>query len=145
VLCHHDHISIDWLNSMIVEWINNGTADSLTALYTLERLANDNPGHRQTIVNIICAYLRMPWTPPIRNARFVGATFTGGAWFEAATFTGDAWFAGATFTWPVWFGGATFTEGAVFKGVSFGGKVSWPLGWALNQDDGTLVKDPSGT
>ncbi|MEU9960553.1 pentapeptide repeat-containing protein [Streptomyces sp. NPDC050982] len=32
----------------------------LTALYTLERLANDNPWHRQTIVNIICAYLRMP-------------------------------------------------------------------------------------
>ncbi|GAA2167994.1 pentapeptide repeat-containing protein [Actinomadura napierensis] len=36
----------------------------LTALYTLERLANDNERHRQTIVNIICAYLRMPWTPP---------------------------------------------------------------------------------
>jgi hypothetical protein len=40
----------------------------LTALYTLERLANDNPGHRQTIVNIICAYLRMPYTPPTRTA-----------------------------------------------------------------------------
>ncbi|MFB4317294.1 pentapeptide repeat-containing protein [Actinomadura sp. 21ATH] len=38
----------------------------LTALYTLERLANDNPRHRQTIVNIICAYLRMPFTPPPR-------------------------------------------------------------------------------
>ncbi|PRX05809.1 UNVERIFIED_ORG: pentapeptide repeat protein [Actinomadura viridilutea] len=36
----------------------------LTALYTLERLANDNPRHRQTIVNIICAYLRMPYIPP---------------------------------------------------------------------------------
>ncbi|MEU5995943.1 pentapeptide repeat-containing protein, partial [Spirillospora sp. NPDC047418] len=36
----------------------------LTALYTLERLANDNPPHRQTIVNIICAYLRMPFTAP---------------------------------------------------------------------------------
>ncbi|MCO5973128.1 pentapeptide repeat-containing protein [Actinoallomurus soli] len=35
----------------------------LTALYTLERLANDNSSHRQTIVNIICAYLRMPYTP----------------------------------------------------------------------------------
>ncbi|MFI0411903.1 hypothetical protein [Actinomadura sp. 3N508] len=32
----------------------------LTALYTLERLANDNERHRQTIVNIICAYLRLP-------------------------------------------------------------------------------------
>lgn len=36
----------------------------LTALYTLERLANDNVHHQQTIVNIICAYLRMPYTPP---------------------------------------------------------------------------------
>ncbi|WP_216651542.1 pentapeptide repeat-containing protein [Actinomadura litoris] len=36
----------------------------LTALYTLERLADDNERHRQTIVNIICAYLRMPFTPP---------------------------------------------------------------------------------
>ncbi|MGC4959768.1 pentapeptide repeat-containing protein [Actinomadura citrea] len=36
----------------------------LTALYTLERLANDNERHRQTIVNIICAYLRMPYTAP---------------------------------------------------------------------------------
>ncbi|MBD2897864.1 hypothetical protein amrb99_68310 [Actinomadura sp. RB99] len=35
-----------------------------TALYTLERLANDNPRHRQTIVNIVCAYLRMPYIPP---------------------------------------------------------------------------------
>ncbi|MFI0453681.1 pentapeptide repeat-containing protein [Actinomadura sp. 6N118] len=36
----------------------------LTALYTLERLANDNPGYRQTIVSIICAYLRMPFALP---------------------------------------------------------------------------------
>ncbi|MFI0448212.1 pentapeptide repeat-containing protein [Actinomadura sp. 6N118] len=40
----------------------------LTALYTLERLANDNPRHRQTIVNIVCAYLRMPWSPPSNDA-----------------------------------------------------------------------------
>ncbi|MFC4910204.1 pentapeptide repeat-containing protein [Actinomadura gamaensis] len=36
----------------------------LTALYTLERLANSNTGHQQTIVNIISSYLRMPYTPP---------------------------------------------------------------------------------
>ncbi|WP_149265104.1 pentapeptide repeat-containing protein [Actinomadura sp. K4S16] len=41
----------------------------LTALYTLERLANDNERHRQTIVNIICAYLRMPYTPPDSSDR----------------------------------------------------------------------------
>ncbi|MFG2249010.1 pentapeptide repeat-containing protein [Spirillospora sp. NPDC048823] len=40
----------------------------LTALYTLERLADNNPAHRQTIVNIICAYLRMPYTPPETSA-----------------------------------------------------------------------------
>jgi hypothetical protein len=36
----------------------------LAALYSLERLAQTNPQHRQTIVNIICGYLRMPFTPP---------------------------------------------------------------------------------
>ena len=32
-------------------------------LYALERLAQDNPAYRQTIVNVICAYLRMPFSP----------------------------------------------------------------------------------
>jgi hypothetical protein len=32
-------------------------------LYALERLAQDNPAHRQAIVNVICAYLRMPFSP----------------------------------------------------------------------------------
>ncbi|MEU7459272.1 pentapeptide repeat-containing protein [Streptosporangium roseum] len=36
----------------------------LGGLYALERLAQDNPGHRQTVVNVICAYLRMPYAPP---------------------------------------------------------------------------------
>ena len=35
----------------------------LGGLYALERLAQDNPNHRQTIVNVICAYLRMPFAP----------------------------------------------------------------------------------
>jgi uncharacterized protein YjbI with pentapeptide repeats len=33
----------------------------LGALYALERFAQDNPEHRQTTVNVICAYLRMPF------------------------------------------------------------------------------------
>ncbi len=33
-------------------------------LYALERTAQDNPAHRQTIVDVICAYLRSPYTPP---------------------------------------------------------------------------------
>jgi hypothetical protein len=36
----------------------------LAGLYALERLAQDNPDLRQTIVNVICAYLRMPYVPP---------------------------------------------------------------------------------
>lgn len=36
----------------------------LAGLYALERLAQDNPAHRQTIVNLTCAYLRMPFQPP---------------------------------------------------------------------------------
>ncbi len=36
----------------------------LAGLYALERLAQDNPSQRQTIVNVICTYLQMPYTPP---------------------------------------------------------------------------------
>jgi uncharacterized protein YjbI with pentapeptide repeats len=35
----------------------------LAGLYALERLANNNPSQRQTIVNLICACLRMPYKP----------------------------------------------------------------------------------
>lgn len=39
-------------------------SDSLTVrvagVYALDRLAQTNPDHRQTIVNLLCAYLRMP-------------------------------------------------------------------------------------
>jgi hypothetical protein len=33
----------------------------LGALYSLERLAQDNPEYRQTVVDVFCAYLRMPY------------------------------------------------------------------------------------
>ncbi|MGI5507409.1 pentapeptide repeat-containing protein [Lentzea sp. CA-135723] len=36
----------------------------LAGLYALERLAQDNPHQRQTVVNVLCAYLRMPYTLP---------------------------------------------------------------------------------
>ncbi|MBQ0989460.1 pentapeptide repeat-containing protein [Micromonospora sp. H61] len=36
----------------------------MAALYALERMGQGNPEHRQTIVNLICAYLRMPYNPP---------------------------------------------------------------------------------
>ena len=35
----------------------------LGGLYALERLSQDNEAQRQTIVNVICAYLRMPFPP----------------------------------------------------------------------------------
>ncbi|WP_440098436.1 pentapeptide repeat-containing protein [Streptosporangium sp. H16] len=35
----------------------------LAGLYALERVAQDNPEHRQTVVDVICAYLRMPPAP----------------------------------------------------------------------------------
>jgi hypothetical protein len=36
----------------------------LGGLYALERLAQDNPDQRPTIVSVFCAYLRMPFEPP---------------------------------------------------------------------------------
>ncbi|MEV6648483.1 pentapeptide repeat-containing protein [Amycolatopsis sp. NPDC051371] len=33
--------------------------------YALERVAQDNPGQRQTVVNVLCAYLRTPYTEPV--------------------------------------------------------------------------------
>ena len=41
----------------------------LGGLYALERLAQDNPAHRQTIVNVVCAYLRMPFSPTMPTGR----------------------------------------------------------------------------
>ncbi|MFF7459681.1 pentapeptide repeat-containing protein [Kitasatospora sp. NPDC008115] len=35
----------------------------LAGLYALERLAQDHPAHRQTIVEVYCSYLRMPFSP----------------------------------------------------------------------------------
>jgi hypothetical protein len=36
----------------------------LGALYSLVSLAQDNPPRRQIVVDVLCAYLRMPYTPP---------------------------------------------------------------------------------
>jgi len=36
----------------------------LAGLYALERLAQNDAQYRQTVVNVVCAYLRMPYTPP---------------------------------------------------------------------------------
>src|SRR4029450_9487158 len=36
----------------------------LGALYSLDHLAQDNPQYRQTVVDVFCAYMRMPSTAP---------------------------------------------------------------------------------
>jgi Pentapeptide repeats (8 copies) len=36
----------------------------LAGLYALERLGKLNPAQRETIINVVCAYLRMPFTAP---------------------------------------------------------------------------------
>jgi hypothetical protein len=36
----------------------------LAGLYALERLGQNSHNQRETILNVICAYLRMPYTPP---------------------------------------------------------------------------------
>ncbi len=36
----------------------------LAGLYALERLGDSNPSQRETVISVICAYLRMPFTHP---------------------------------------------------------------------------------
>ncbi|GGO61825.1 pentapeptide repeat-containing protein [Nonomuraea cavernae] len=53
------------LYTKAVEQLGNEQAPvRLGGLYALERLAQDTPALRQTIVDVICSYLRMPYTPP---------------------------------------------------------------------------------
>lgn len=45
----------------------------LAGLYALERLAHSTVEHRQTMVDVICAYLRMPYTPSQPSASAFGS------------------------------------------------------------------------
>jgi uncharacterized protein YjbI with pentapeptide repeats len=52
------------LYSKAVEQLDSEKAPvRLGGLYALERLAQASPTHRQTVVNVLCAYLRMPYQP----------------------------------------------------------------------------------
>jgi uncharacterized protein YjbI with pentapeptide repeats len=44
----------------------------LAGLYALERLAQGEPQYRQTVVNVVCSYLRMPYAPPEQAGDAVG-------------------------------------------------------------------------
>lgn len=53
------------LYSQAVEQLGHDRAAvRLGGLYSLERLAQDHPKHRQTVIDVVCAYLRMPFEPP---------------------------------------------------------------------------------
>jgi Pentapeptide repeats (9 copies) len=53
------------LYTRAVDQLGSGQAPvRLGGLHALERLAQNNPAQRQTIVDVICAYLCMPYTPP---------------------------------------------------------------------------------
>jgi hypothetical protein len=43
---------------------HNKAAVRLAGLYALERLAHDHHRHRQAVVDVVCAYLRMPFHDP---------------------------------------------------------------------------------
>ncbi len=75
---HHQEVATDLTNrdaterritelyTKAVEQLGSDKAPvRLGGLYALERLAQDNPAQRQTIVNVICAYLRMPFSPEL--------------------------------------------------------------------------------
>ena len=65
------------LYTKAVEQLGNDKAPvRLGGLYALERLAQDNPAQRSAIVNVICAYLRMPF-PPAAPASKAAPTATG--------------------------------------------------------------------
>ncbi|HET6703680.1 pentapeptide repeat-containing protein [Amycolatopsis sp.] len=58
------------LYTKAVEQLGNDKAPvRLGGLYALERLGQDNPKQRQTIVNVLCAYLRMPFDGPEKGIR----------------------------------------------------------------------------
>ncbi|MBE8518139.1 pentapeptide repeat-containing protein [Amycolatopsis sp. H6(2020)] len=44
----------------VTQLANSRAPVRIGGMYALERLAQDNPAHRQTVVNLLCAYLRTP-------------------------------------------------------------------------------------
>jgi uncharacterized protein YjbI with pentapeptide repeats len=66
------HIETDAVERRVTELYTKaveqlGSADAavrLGGLYALERVAQNNPDQRQTVVNVLCAYLRMPYALP---------------------------------------------------------------------------------
>jgi hypothetical protein len=51
-------------NKAIEQLGHEKAAVRLGAIYSLERLAQEHVGHRQTVVDVFCSYLRLPYEPP---------------------------------------------------------------------------------
>jgi uncharacterized protein YjbI with pentapeptide repeats len=121
----------------------------LAGLYSLERLAQDNPPLRQTVVNLLCAYLRMPSETAseqeieVRRAaqrifathlRVVDGQLSDAYWPRITLdLTGavlhhfelkdarlrEGRFGGTRFVGTTWFDGVRFDGDAVFGGATF--------------------------
>jgi hypothetical protein len=99
VLSDHDATErrITELYTKAVEQLGNDRAPvRLGGLYALERLAQDNEAHRQTIVNVICAYLRMPFPRAAPTSETPSATSGNAAELQGETkilcaMTDDSW------------------------------------------------------
>lgn len=55
----------------------------LGGLHALERLAQDNPAPRQTVVDVICSYLRMPFTINDETAATGGESSSAAPWLAS--------------------------------------------------------------
>jgi uncharacterized protein YjbI with pentapeptide repeats len=58
----------DIYTSAAEQFSSDNLAVQLAGLYGFERLANDHPQLRQTVVNVICSFLRMPLLSPAEDA-----------------------------------------------------------------------------
>ncbi|CAM3310084.1 pentapeptide repeat-containing protein [Stackebrandtia soli] len=74
-----DERRITDLYSQAVEQIGHEKAPvRLGGLIALDRLGRNHPAHRQDVVDVFCAYLRMPYTPPAPETTIN----EGGPWYE---------------------------------------------------------------
>lgn len=51
-------------NAAVEQLGHEKAAVRLGAIYSLERLAQEHVGHRQTVIDVLCSYLRLPYEPP---------------------------------------------------------------------------------
>ncbi|MFB9908481.1 pentapeptide repeat-containing protein [Allokutzneria oryzae] len=57
-------------NKAIEQLGHEKAAVRLGAIYSLERIAQEHAGHRQTVIDVFCSYLRLPYEPPADRKRW---------------------------------------------------------------------------